>query len=259
MRDPSRWSPHTSRLALCALALALAAMTSACGLFEDLPPIPTPTPVQSNILVNPGFEDGDTGWSYRQQPEWLGFGVSDGFARTGSRALELRLRDNAQDERTRITGATQILATQEIPEFLSGYYFVEEWAPSATFQYMQMVVSVKGADFNDDFEYHEIRVPIGGIDREPFLLSNARFSFISRDQPQVGEWTYFSYPLRDAFQTVLGRVPDAFESLEVFFEVRYDDKTATQGETRAHVYYDDLYIGSQQGNPNRPESELPDS
>lgn len=253
MREPARWITHSSRLALSACALALAAMLAGCGLFEDLPPLATPTPEMSNIVTNPGFEEGGTGWSYRQQPEWHAFGVSDGFARTGSRALELWLRDNASLERTRITGATQILATQEIPEFLSGYYYVDEWQPTATFQYLQMVLSVKGADFEDEFEFHEIRVPLGGIDREPFLLSNARFSFLNRDQPKLREWTYFSFPVRDAFQTVLGRVPAAFESLEVFFEVRYDDKTPAQGETRAHVYYDDLYIGTQAGNPNRPE------
>lgn len=253
MRDAGRWRCRRWQVALGVAALAFALAASACGLLEDLPPVPTPTPVASNLFVNPGFEEGDAGWSHRVQPEWSAFAISDGFARTGKRALDLQLHGGPQDVGTHIVGGTQIVGTDAIPEFVSGYYYVDAWAPTASFQYLQMVISVKGADFDDDYQYHEIRVPIAGIDREPFLLSNARFQFLSRAAPKLRKWTYFSYPVRDAMQTLLGRVPATFESLEMFFEVRYDGKTAEQGETSAHVYYDDLYIGTQAGNPNRPK------
>ena len=89
---------------------------------------------------------------------------------------------------------------------------------------------------------------------DPFRLSNARYVYLNRDDPAVGEWTYFSYPVLDAVRKALGWDPVGWDYIETFFEARYDAKTlGTVAD--ADVYYDDLYLGPQAFNPNRPPDE----
>ena len=244
-----------ARRRLLLASLALAPLVAACGLFDELPPVPTPTPTAANIIQNPGFESGSDPWRALDQPTWRPYGISDSVARSGTHSLELSLRGEAGELNTRITGAMQPVAAPLFPEYVSGFYRVDDWEPAATFQYMQFVVVVRGADFGDGAPVHEVRFPIAGIEREPFTLSNARFLFLSRNPPVKGQWTYFGYPVKQAFQTRLGKVPERWDSIELFFEVRYDGKAAEQGVTSAHVYYDDLYAGPQIDNPNRPPRE----
>ena len=238
------------------MSLALSAFLTSCGLLEELPPLATPTPAaDTNLLANPGFEDGREPWHVLDQPGWQAFEVSDAVSHSGSHSLLLTLQSGADATGTHIAGAIQEVTPAEFPEFVSGFYRVDDWQPNATFQYLQFVAVVRGADFGDAFPLHEIRFPIAGIEHEPFTLSNAQFLFLNRDAPKIGEWTYFSYPISYAFQHKWGRVPETVESIEFFFEVRYDGKTAEQGVSAAQVYFDDLYVGPQIGNPNRPPDD----
>lgn len=240
------------RMALFA-SLLVAPLLASCGLFEELPPLPTPGPSPDNLVQNASFETGREPWFSLEQPTWRPFDIGEGNGRTGDRSLSLTLNGEEADVNTRITGAVQRFTPAAFPEFVSGFYKVDEWTPNATFQYLQFVVLVRGGDFGDQFPLHEIRFPIAGIEREPFLISNARFVFLSRGQPEIGRWTYFGYPVKQAFQTAWGRVPESWESIEMFFEVRYDGKTVEQGSTSAAVLYDDLYAGPTVSNPNRPD------
>jgi hypothetical protein len=118
---------------------------------------------------------------------------------------------------------------------------------------VQFVVAVYGSDIGTEFPIYEIRFPLAGVDRDPLTLSNAKFLFLSREKrPGLGRWTYFGYPLRQAFESRWGKAPTRWDKLEVFLEVRYDAKTQAQGETSADVYFDDIYAGPQAENPNRP-------
>lgn len=240
------------RMALLA-SLALVPALSACGLFEELPPLATPTPSPDNLVQNAGFETGRDPWFSLDQPTWRPFDLGEGVARTGGQSLSLTLRGEEADVATRVVGAVQTLRPAEFPEFLSGFYRVEEWTPNATFQYLQFVVAVHGGNFGDDEAIHQIRFPIAGIGREPFQIDNARFMFLSRGQPEMNAWTYFGFPIKQAFQSKWGAVPSSWEFIEIFFEVRYDSKTAEQGTTSAKVYFDDLYVGPMVSNPNRPD------
>jgi hypothetical protein len=257
--------PARARLLLVAIA-SLGAFAAGCGLFEELPPVPTPVaPIDENRIVNGGFEAGAEPWRTLESPSWRPFDISDTVARSGDRSLALTLQGDESETGTRIVGAVQEVRSFGFPEFVSGYYRVDEWQPTASFQYLQFVVIVRGGQFGDAFQLHEIRFPIAGAARQPFELSNSRFVFLSRDPPETGEWTYFSYPLARAFERHWGHVPQTWDSLEVLFEVRYDGKTAEQSPTRAQVYFDDLYLGPQLLNPNRPDqaaapdARLPDS
>ncbi len=236
-------------IGLCA---GVATLFSACGLLEELPPVPTETPANYNFLANPGFEVDGAPWRTLDSPAWGPFEISEGVAHTGDHSLGLSLNGGPGETATRIVGGVQDTTPFEFPEFVSGFYRVDRWEPVATFQYLQFVVIVRGGDFGDEFALHEIRFPIAGAPRQPFELSNARFVFLSRDAPVMNRWTYFSYPIKQAFEERWGRVPERWDSIETIFEVRYDAKTEEQSPTGAQVYFDDLYMGRQAFNPNKP-------
>jgi hypothetical protein len=233
--------------------LASAALLAGCGLLDAPPPGPAPSPGPSvNVVSNGGFEDGDAPWAYKQSPNWNAFAISDTVAHSGNHSLELNLRGDDAASGGNIVGAYAALNATEFPEYLSGYYRVDSWNPHAGFQYLQFVVIVRGGDFGSEFDVIEIRFALAGINREPFNISNARFIFLSRDQPKLHQWVYFGYPLRQAFATRIGKVPTQWDSIEVFLEVRYDGKTAGSGESSADAYFDDIYAGPQALNPNHP-------
>lgn len=238
----------------------LAVVLSGCGLAREPEgaSVPTPTPDATaptfNLLANPGFEDGVASWTWREDSEsWVAFGISDGVARHGDRSLELRVEGAEGETGTRIAGAVQEVRPPEMPQYLSGWYRVEDWQPNAPHMYVQFVVIVWGANFGDEFEPHEIRLPIVGIENDPFTIGNSRWLYLSRETvPVLGEWVYFGYPLRAAFEQVWNQLPENFERIEFLFEVRYDGKTEDR-VAAATVYFDDLYVGPFITNPNRPD------
>lgn len=238
------------------VAAALLPLLGACTVLEEAAVTPTSTPAAApNLLLNPGFEGGDPPWTFRQQPEWSGFTVTADAARTGAAGLRLELRDSGDASQVHIAGAVQeIRGLAEFPEFISGFYRVEDWQPKdVAFQYLQFVVVVSGGDYGDEYDSHQIRLPLAGARTQPFQLLNARWIFLSRDQPAVGKWVYFAYPLRQAFIDKWGKAPATWDGIEIFLEVRYDGKTATNSGMSADVSFDDVYMGTQIGNPNRPQ------
>jgi hypothetical protein len=168
--------------------------------------------------------------------------------------VKLTLQDNGALG-SLVTGVIQPLPAPQgqFPEYVSGFYRVDEWERGAPFQYLQFVVIVRGGDFGDSFPVHEVRFPLAGIDHDPFVLSNARFLYLSRAQPQMGQWVYFGYPVGKAFEKLLGHRPATWDSVELFIEARFDGRAEADGPAKAVVYYDDLYAGPQLGDPNRPD------
>ncbi len=227
-----------------------AATFAGCGITKAPTAVSTPPPVTANLLSNPGFEQGDLSWQFKDQPEWSAFSIGD-TGRTGVHSLHLQLHGDDAATGTHIAGALTTITPKDFPDYVSGFYRVDDWHPSTTFQYLQFVVAVHG-DFGGGSAIQEMRFPIAGIDREPFMLSNARFLFLSRGAPALRQWTYFGYPLKQAFASRLGAVPTTWTSIDIFFEVRYDGKTADQPATSADVSFDDLYAGPQISNPNHP-------
>jgi hypothetical protein len=241
------------RLAVTLLATCVVFILAGCGLFEELPPLPTFTPDDENTLANAGFEDGADPWRAQQDPAWVPFSISDSVARSGDSSLSLDLSAQPGDAATRVAGAIQTVNAGAFPEFLSGYYRVDDWQPSEPFQYLQVVVVVRGAEFGDGVPAHEVRFVVAGAPRQPFDVSNAKFVFLSRAAPDTGRWTYFSYPVKQAFEYQWGRAPETWESIETFVEVRYDGRTSDAPAASARVYFDDLYLGPQIFNPNPPD------
>jgi hypothetical protein len=213
--------------------------------------IASPTP-GLNLLRDPGLEGPiSDAWTSRDQPDWQPFAISDAVARNGTKSLRLELHGEDSATGSRIAGAVQGVQTAEFPEFLSGYYRAESWREGAPFQYLQFVIVVRGSDLGTGFQVDELRFPIAGLRQNPAEVENARVQFISRAEPALGEWTYFAYPVRHAFAQHFGRAPLQWQSIELALEVRYDAKLAGT-EAEADVYFDDLYLGPQAFNPNRP-------
>jgi hypothetical protein len=203
-----------------------------------------PGPDDGNLFGNPSFEDGRDPWFSLKPPDFL---LSDDVHHSGGHSAHLVIDGTAQYEEDghKIIYLVQEVAPDEFPEKISGYYRVENWVKGTEKQYLQFVVIAFGVDnLSSDFENHQIRYLLAGLDEPPFAIANAQFVFLTREDPVQGEWVYFERNLRDDFAELWGEVPQGFENMRLLFEVRYDDKLAGEGPLSADVYYDDLYMGT---------------
>ncbi|MEX2224969.1 MAG: hypothetical protein WEB52_00815 [Dehalococcoidia bacterium] len=238
-------------------ALAIAGLgafaCAACGVFAEQPVIAAPTPaVQPNVLQNAGFEQGADPW-FAASPDRQ-FRVTNLKPGTGTLSLRLELPAGDAAPGPRIAGATQRIVSDTFPEFVSGYYYVDSWESPGMSPYVEFVVSIRGGGHPDGSELHEVHFMLGGAAREPFTSPTEAFVFLSRDEPSTGQWTYFSYPVPEAIRSRLGWDPIGWEYLELSLAVR-DREGAADGAAVADVYFDDLYLGPQLFNPNRPEDD----
>lgn len=223
-------------LALPAL-LVMLMLASACGAFEESPPRPTPTPTTANVIRDGGFEAGGEGW----QPdiESARVDVSTEAAHAGAASLRLILEGAGGG------AVRQSMQAAEFPEYVSGFFLVEEWAGDGA-KGLEFVVRVSGGDLDDGYEVHELRVALGG-DLAPLELPFVRYVYVDRDAPPSGEWTYFGYPVRHAFETAFGRLPGGWDGIDLVLGVRGGEGAA------AVVRFDELYAGPLRFNPNRPD------
>jgi hypothetical protein len=143
----------------------------------------------------------------------------------------------------------QSLTPSSFPEFLSGFYRVENWKRGTDIQYLQFVVI---AILPENAGNIQIRYLLAGTATEPFEIGNAKFVFLSKEEPKIGEWVHFERYVADDFQQLWGQAPEKVQELRVFFETRYDSPTAIQPDVRGDVYYDDLYVGSKAEAPAYP-------
>ena len=135
------------------------------------------------------------------------------------------------------------------PEFLSGFYRVENWQKGTEHQYLQFVVIAILPEGQGNIQ---IRYPLAGTATDPFRIDNAKFIYLTKEEPKIGEWVYFERNIADDFQQLWGKVPDDVQELRVFFEGRYDFDTPSTGNMSGDVYYDDLYVGSKADAPSYP-------
>lgn len=213
--------------------------------------IQSPIEGQSNLFHNPGFEEGTKPWCVIHPPM---FEISDEVAHTGRYSAHLHMNDPADTTGVKIYYLVQEVSVSEFPEVISGYYRVDKWDKGTPDQYLQFVVVVFNAK-NRPFDFvsnHQIRYPLAGIEEDPFTISNAHFQYIGTEEPPLGEWVYFDRNIQEDFQQLWGAVPQGFSHIRFLFEVRYDNKM-TGTPVEAEVYYDDLYVGFADDNPNRPK------
>lgn len=261
------------RLAVLGAAAAMLLGAAACGGDDDTAETPTPTPVrlatgtstaspeptaiptpsptsvpaspQGNLLVNPGFEEGSEPW-ISLNPE-TSFELSQEAAFTGENSAVLHLDAPAGTVGSQVQYLVQEVSPGRFPETLRGAYRVLNWVKGSPKQYLQVVVIAIGADNNPvPAENFQIRYILAGVSEPPLEIGNARYLFFSEEEPITGQWLAFETNVRNDFLSTWGVVPEGFDKIRVLFEVRYDDRMATDVAGHADVWYDDLYVGSAQ-------------
>ncbi len=267
--------PSRSAFRLCAALLSLVALAAACssdggdgnGGGSASPTIQaspaasggqsttTPKATESlpdasgNLFGDGGFEDGRGPWFSLKPPD---FALSTDKAHSGSTSAHVQMRANQDSPVTDIRYLVQEISPKDWPEFISGNYFLENWKKNTKNQYLQFVVIAFSPDNlppcpdGSKCPNYQIRYLLGGIDQDPFPILNAKFVYLSKEQPKEGEWVPFQRNLKEDFLNAWGALPQNFTKIRVLFEVRYDSKQPTEGPLEADVYWDDLHIGAKQ-------------
>jgi len=216
-----------------------------------------PAGFHGNLLANPGFEEGETGWTYPVESEnWGHFEVVESPVHSGRRAAHLRLRAGPEDQSKSVwvVGVMQEARPERFPDVVGGFYRVDAWnkGDARTDLYLQAVAIIwsdeagvvinRGRPSRSPIRNYQLRFYLAGVSKPPFVIANAQLSFVTREPPRLGEWTYFEIPLREEFQRQWGLVPEHYDSLRVLFEARWDNRPP--GSTVvADAYYDDLFLG----------------
>jgi hypothetical protein len=199
----------------------------------------------ANLLRNGGFENGNEPWHTMDSPSWsASFEVTSRLAHSGSRSVHLQLVPPGAPALNRVFGVAQDIAVTEVPEYVSGYYRVENWKKGTEFQYLQFVVIVFTTDPQTGQSSNtQIRYLLAGAASEPFDIGNAKFVFVDKADPQQGTWVHFAGNVRADFERLWGSLPQNVTSVRLFFETRFDSATEVQPQMAGDVYYDDLYLG----------------
>lgn len=215
---------------------------------EACVPVSPAQAADGNLFGNPSFEDGRGPWCSLDTEAWgPPFEVSRNLALDGTSSAHLRLRSEDGGV-ARIYGAVQEITPGEFPEVLSGNYYVEQWEKGTPKQYLQFVVIVFGADnipaeVSGQANNHQMRYILAGADSQPTFVSNARYVFVTREEPKTGEWVPFERNISQDFEQLWGEVPRGFDKMRILFEVRWDERQPSDPPSAADVYYDGLYLG----------------
>ena len=205
----------------------------------------------ANLLENGGFENGNEPWHTMDSPSWSpSFEVTNQIAHGGIHSVHLALVPPGAPALNRVFGVVQDVTLTDLPEYVSGFYRVENWKKDTDFQYLQFVVIVFATDPQTGQSANtQIRYLLAGAASDPFEIGNAKFVFIDKADPQQGTWVHFGHNIRQDFEEQWGSVPENITSIRLFFETRFDSPTEIQPQMAGDVYYDDLYAG--------PESKAP--
>lgn len=212
---------------------------------------PPAVPATENVLAIADFEECSDAspapcapWFALKAPN---FELSD-VAHSGDKSAQLRMRESPEAAGAKVFYLVQEVAPTEFPEVLSGFYKVENWIRGTQKQYLQFVViAVRADNAPENFSNHQIRYILSGISEPPFEIANAKFVFLSKEDPPIGEWVPFKVNVKQDFIDLWGAAPEGSEFIRLLYEVRYDDKFPGSGAAEADVFYDDLYFGPADG------------
>ena len=200
-------------------------------------------PPESNLLVNPGFEEGAAGWKWMDwSPAWAPFDISDKIAHSGKKSALLTIDERPGMPHKKIRGVVQTLKPEQFPEIAAGWYKIEKWNRGVPKQYLQFVV-IAWEKF-DKFPNYQLRYVLEGYTAEPLGITNAKYTILTEvTEPDTGKWKHFEVRIKDDYERLWGKVPSKYEKLNFFFEARFDDLPRGDAHIVAEVHYDDLYVG----------------
>lgn len=198
-----------------------------------------------NVLINPSFEEGRKGWSWREaSPYWHDFDITTKRSHQGRHSAHLRLVSE-QQRVPRIWGIVQALPLERLPGKLDLWYRIENWHQAVARQYVQVVVMVHGEPYftNPTDTTRQVRYILGGLLSPPYSDgSNCKYRMMAPKVPRQGVWTRFTTNVAEDFKEAWGSLPGPFSKIEVFFEVRYDDPIPAGKVASAEVYWDDFFL-----------------
>ncbi len=200
----------------------------------------------TNILVNSGFEQAMNGWKWLDWSKgWSAYEHDTQHAYEGKGSVHFPVRSDARQ--TIVWGVVQEpTLTEDIPECIEGYYYVDSWDSGAWKQYMQLVVIDLSHSLGENQGQAQLRYIISGTTTPPLSISNAQYLFaekVRRERPVLKKWTKFSVNPRADFENSWQYTPTAGAKLRVLFEARYDGHRGDQAPASADVYFDNLYMG----------------
>jgi hypothetical protein len=200
-----------------------------------------------NVLTNSGFEDGAGGWNALTGPAT----VSNAQAKSGDSSLLVELNVDEDSPARGAEIAYQELVLDEVPEFISFDYYVDNWVRGTEKQYIEALAIVTGGGplmpvcppENEPCPNIQMRYVLGGVNSVPASVLNARWRFVGDEEPATGEWLHFEANLRNEMTEDWGTLPNEIDSFRLQFEVRYDDRNPDELDGTAQVYWDNVYLG----------------
>lgn len=212
-------------------------------------PAPPPGPVAApgpagNRFRNPSFEEGREPWFSLDNPFWAGFVVTASQAHSGGHSALLRLRSGDGGLPTTVQGLVAEIDADPLPRRLSGWYRVGDWQRGAPSQFVQIVVSVRGAaNLDAETPKQMAYVLTGVLDPVPEIPFRP-FIFLGDAEPRRETWVPFDVdPAADHLEHY-GVIPESYDRLRIFFEARFERREAASADpVVADVYFDDLYLG----------------
>jgi hypothetical protein len=201
---------------------------------------------ERNLIVNPGFEEGDKGWQWLQWSKgWAPFQISRSKARSGSSSALLPVRSEGESRSTIVWGVVQELSVgEDTIDCLEGHYYVDDWERGAANQYIQTVIIDLSKKLDNGNA--QVRYILSGMDRPPYNLGNAHYVFVDpgkKKVPTQKKWVLFTINPASDFKRLWGYEPVKGHRLRVLFEARFDNHMKMDRQAAADVYYDDLYLG----------------
>jgi hypothetical protein len=198
-----------------------------------------------NIVVNPGFEAGTDGWSWRNDgPFWHGFTPSSERAHSGKRSALTPLQPGPVVSRAQIWGAVQPFKLSKLPRKLNLWFRVEDWSQAVAKQYVQVVVMLHDARFHrlTTQAQMQLRYILTGLSETPYDPVNGRYLMAGPALPKQGKWIHFRADLVEDFIRAWGWYPENFQKMEIFLEARYDEPLPENSMVSGKVFWDDVEI-----------------
>ncbi len=212
---------------------------------RDVPPpvVSTTTPLaQAGTIANGDFEAGLDGWVSVPAPAAPAMADTQAHSGTGSALTPLRYP--SEQEGGAASVLLQDLDLPQLPETLSGWYRVDDWARTDNVQFVSLAVAAiepkrtpKAGTTNIQVHYL-----LGGAAKPPFRIDNAKFVFVTRTDPPVGSWTRFEIHPRADFTRAWGSAPTGMRFVRLILTNRIVTHAAGEPAGGADVRWDDLAI-----------------
>lgn len=212
---------------------------------RDVPPpvVSTTTPMApAGTIANGDFEAGLDGWASVPAPATPA--VADREAHSGTGSALTPLRYESEQEGGAASVLLQDLDAAQLPRTISGWYRVDNWAPTDNIQFVSLAIAAidpkrtpKTGTTNVQLHYL-----LGGTAKAPFRIDNAKFVFVTRNAPPVGTWTRFEIHPREDFARMWGSAPRGMRFVRLILTNRVTTHAAGEPAGGADVRWDDLAI-----------------